>query len=130
MSTIYDPSIIVAYEDPIISQFPYVSTLSVGAYSESNNTNNLTIGASSNLLLQARQGIELYFNSNQDISFFTSSTLGCNVQKILSIGLSNNQTFLSASNLIIKLNGRTNIGNTVLVDSNNYQFLEIGRAHV
>ena len=124
MATIYDPSYIVSYEEPNLTQLAYISTLSIAAYSESNSPTNLKIGSSSNLILQARQGIDFYFNSNNEISFYTSTSFGCNISKLLTIGTSNEQPYFLASNINFKLDGIANIGNTAILDSNNYQLLE------
>jgi hypothetical protein len=107
MSSIYDPlTYITTYDPDSISQFTNLSTLSVASYANS----NLLLGTSGSLDVRARDGIDMYFNKNDEIAFYTTDSYGNNVTRVMAIGVSNNMSYISASNLIFKIDGTQNLG--------------------
>ena len=129
MASIYSPSYSTTYEDSnIVTQITTISTLSIGAYQTNSNLNTLTVGASSNVNIQAGNSVNVYVNSNNAFNIYTTNTTGSNIIPMFSVQLSNNQTVMSACNFTIALSGTTAIGNAQLLSSNNYQIFSTSNA--
>ena len=127
--SIYDPGFSNLYEESnIINTLANIAALSIAAYYSSNSPNNLIIGASSNIIFQAKQGVDVFINSNESFTIYTTTSSGCNATPIFGIQLSNNQTILTSCNFKLDLAGTTAIGNAVLYNSNNYQLFSTSNA--
>lgn len=121
MASVYDPTFSnLAYESKFINEFANISSARVSAY-YSDKGNNLQLGATSNLLLQAVQGIEMYTNTSNSFRIYTCDSYGQDIKEIMKISYSNNSTVFSACNFDFTLTGAATIGNAYLGDSNNYQ---------
>ena len=112
MASIYDSNYITQYDDTgAITQISSISTQVIASYAQSNNaTTDLIIGSSSNVIVQSKQGIQMYITDSNTVSFFLTDTFGSNIRPILSISNSNDTTILSGSNLMFNLTGSNNLG--------------------
>ena len=111
-ASIYNSNYITEYDDSgLITQFTSISTQAIASYPQLNDiATDLVIGSSSNVVVQSKQGIQMYITDSNTISFYLTDTFGSNIRPILSISNSNDTTILSGSNLIFDLTGSNNLG--------------------
>lgn len=122
MVSIYDPSYSNFYDsNSFVQTLENISALSISAYSDSNGPNNLIIGATSNVIIQGLQGVQMYVNDSNSFQIYTTDSSGSNPTPIFSVTYSNNMTFLNSSNLSINGIPIYDATEGIFLDSNGYQ---------
>lgn len=132
ISVIYNPPYAIDYPSGFYSTFDEVVATKICAFSDaSNNVKNLTLGATSNIILEARKGMDLYFSSNDAITFYNTSVTS-NIRtdvEVLQIKNQNSDlSFTTVDGLSMTFvpsdpRNTTNIGNMSLFESNNFRTL-------
>lgn len=128
MVSVYDPSYSNVYNSNSFMQLlENVSALTVCAYNDENGPNNLILGATSNVIIQGMQGVQMYINDSNSFQIYTTDSQGSNPTPIFAIMYSNNTTLINSSNL--SFNGQSaSIGSAVILDSNGYQYFGTSNA--
>ena len=109
-----------------------IAALAVTAYSDQNsNAQNLTLGASSNVNIEAYEGVNMYFTEQNAVTLYNTSTAGSvrTDTPILKIHNDSATTFLASSNFMLNLTGQdsvqtTTVSQTTLFTSNSSQCLQ------
>ena len=131
MTSVYDPTFSTAYDhEHVYTQVDTISTLAINAYAEANNANNLTLGGSSNVQIEAREGVQVFISSNNSLDIYNTQVVGGvrTNTKILTTEQHNGETYVTASNLKLSLVGldssnTTTVGKMTVMNSNNYQLV-------
>ena len=123
MVSIYDHSYSNLYDKDFTNEIAHLSTLSLAAHSDHCGPNDLSLAATSNVKINAMQGIQMYINHSNSIQVFTTDADGSNIRPLIAASLSNNNTVLAFSNLVLASSNLAGIGNIVLNDSNHFQLV-------
>jgi hypothetical protein len=128
-SVLTRPSYYIDYDDTSLQTLGLVSAIGISAYKDDNDvTQNLTIGASKNVNVEAVDGVNLIFNSNNDVRLWnyvdTAGVITSN--EVLKIRSDSDNTYISASNRELILTGAdsnstTTVSKTTFTETLNYQ---------
>ena len=131
-SVIKDAFYVNDYEPDSITTFTNLIATTVNAYKDDNSNHyNLTLGSSSNVNIEALNGVNVYFNPSNNLKLYNSS-FSNNVRintNLLNVSLCNDVTYMYTSNQRLEISGldesyTTKISRTVFTDSNNFQLIE------
>lgn len=135
MATVFaEPDYAVEYDSSVLNTFHTIASSKVNAYIDENgDTMDLTLGASSNVNLEAFEGINIYFDRDQALTVF-NTIMTSNVRTdtpILKIHQdpAEHITYLQSSNAPLYLSGldsnvTTKISQTLISASNQSQVLQ------
>ena len=102
-SVIKDSYSIDRYDDTL-SIMDNIVAKTLNAYKDANNAHyNLTLGASSNINIEAARGVNVYFNSSNATKLYNSTYVGDirTDTNILNISSLSNITYISTSNQVL-----------------------------
>ena len=132
-SIVYNPNYDISYPDvTFMNTIGSAAALNINAYKDSSNvTHNLTLGASSNVNIEALEGVNVYFDESNALTVFNTSVSN-NVRQdreILNISSDQLSTYLTASNLKLVVSGQdslqtTSISQTTFSTSNLAQLVD------
>ena len=137
MTTVAPPSIFfnpTAYNvdynaDNTMNIFGPIVTSTVNAYSDTNQaTQSLVLGATSNILIEAMDGVNIYFDESKSLTVYNTDVVN-NVRtdtSILTVTNSNNRAQVIATSIPLELYGSdanftTKVSRTTFSTSNDYQ---------
>jgi len=135
MATVFaEPNYDIEYDTSILNTFHTIASSKVNAYIDDNgDAQDLTLGASSNVNLEAFEGINIYFDRDQALTVF-NTVMSSNVRTdtpILQIRQdpAENITYIQASNAPLYIGGldssnTTKVSQTTFSASNQNQVLQ------
>ena len=116
----------------ILNTTSILNATALNAYQSTEGTPyDLTLGASSNISIEAVEGVNIYFDEAQSLTLFNTSYVNSTRtdSPILQVNHSNNTTYIVSSNLALDLSGTdthrtTIVSQTTLSSSNGTQLLQ------
>lgn len=133
MATIFaEPDYTITYEPDVLDTFPIIASTQVNAYQSADGSNhNLTLGASSNVEIEALEGVNIYYDEDKALTLY-NTTMSNNIRTdtpILQVSHTLDTTYIQSSDLKLYLSGldadyTTKISKTLLSSSNLKQVIQ------
>jgi hypothetical protein len=130
-SVFYNSNYGLTYDDNMFMQAAAVGATSVTAYIDSNNQKqNLILGASSNVVIEAYENVKIYYSTSNNFTLYNTSVSNSirTDRELLDISGLSDTTYIHTSDQVLDISGRdayytTIVGKTTLTASNNLQFV-------
>jgi hypothetical protein len=135
-SIFYNSNYGLTYDDNMFMQAAAVGATSVTAYIDSNNQQqNLILGASSNVVIEAYENVKIYYSTSNNFTLYNTSVSNSirTDKELLDISALSDTTFIHTSDQILDISGKdayytTIIGKTSLIASNNLQAISTSQS--
>lgn len=133
MATIFaEPDYTITYEPDVLDTFPIIASTQINAYKSADGSNhNLIVGASSNVEIEALEGVNIYFDEENALTLY-NTTMSNSIRTdtpILQVSHTLDTTYIQSSNLKLYLSGldadyTTKVSQTLLTSSNLKQVIQ------